>query len=202
MKPGATLIALDAAAAYLGAIPSRAGVTQMIAHPCHPAFFTEQATPEARRDYFGGVAQQNILVALIEGEEAAFSEGVELVRAVFAPVLEAHRVTAEQFALLEPAMSEMLVATAAALMRAAQEAAIEAGVPRAAAEAFMAGHAQIAMAICFGAEKAPFSDAAKRAIEWGWREIIRPDWKRVFERPTLEPAIREMLRPAPEAVKA
>ena len=49
---------------------------------------------------------------------------------------------------------------------AALDKAIEKGVPREAAEAFMAGHAQIAMAITFGAEKSPFSDAAQVAIRW------------------------------------
>jgi ketol-acid reductoisomerase len=195
MKPGAALIALDAAASYIGELPSRADVSQMITHPCHPPFFTEQATAEARRDYFGGLAVQDIIVALVEGPEETFAEGTELCRAIFAPVNQAHRVTAEQFAFLEPAMSEMVVATAAALMKASLDEAIHRGVPPAAAQAFMAGHAQIAMAICFGAEKSPFSDAAKLAIQWGLREIIRPDWRRVFERETLSSAIHEMLHP-------
>ena len=65
MKPGGTLIMLDAAAAYVGELPERDGITQMITHPCHPPFFTEQATPEARRDYFGGVAVQDILEQIV-----------------------------------------------------------------------------------------------------------------------------------------
>jgi hypothetical protein len=56
----------------------------------------------------------------------------------------------------------MLVATAARLMRLALDEAIARGVPREAAQAFIAGHAQIATAICFGAESAPFSDAAQK----------------------------------------
>jgi ketol-acid reductoisomerase len=193
MKIGGTLIMLDAAAAYIGELPRREGVTQMIAHPCHPPFFTEQSTPEARRDYFGGVATQDLIVALIEGSRESFDLGVTLCKAVFGPVRKAHEVTAEQFALLEPAMSEMIVATAARLMRESLDAAIEKGVPREAAEAFMAGHAQIAIAICFGAEPSPFSDAAQKAISWGMREIVRPDWKKAFEPDTLRSAIRYML---------
>ena len=38
MKDGAALIALDAAAAYAGQIPTRAEITQLITHPCHPPF--------------------------------------------------------------------------------------------------------------------------------------------------------------------
>jgi len=193
MKIGGTLIMLDAAAAYIGELPHREGVTQMIAHPCHPAFFTDRPTAEERADYFGGIATQDILVALIEGSRENFERGVELSKAIFAPAAKAHEVTAEQFALLEPAMSEMIVATAARLMRDSLDAAVEKGVPREAAEAFMAGHAQIALAICFGAEKSPFSDAAQKAIEWGMREVVRPDWRKAFEPETLRGAIRFML---------
>jgi hypothetical protein len=196
MKPGGTLIMLDAAAAYIGELPHRDGITQMIAHPCHPAMFAEQATPEARRDRFGGIATQDILVALIEGSRENFERGVTLAKAIFAPTDKAHEVTAEQFALLEPAMSEMIVATAARLMRDSLDAAIEKGVPREAAEAFMAGHAQIAIAICFGAEPSPFSDAAQMAIQWGMREIVSPDWKKAFEPEVLRDAIRYMLHSA------
>ena len=50
MKSNATLIMLDAAAAYVNELPSPGSLTFMITHPCHPAFFTEQATAEQRRD--------------------------------------------------------------------------------------------------------------------------------------------------------
>jgi D-apionate oxidoisomerase len=197
MKVGGTLIMLDAAAAYVGELPSRDGITQMITHPCHPPFFTEQATPEARRDYFGGIAVQDIIVSLIGGSEDAFLAGVEVCRAVFAPVRRALRVTPEQFAFLEPAMSEIVVAAAAKWMKDSLELAVENGVPRDAAEAFMAGHAQIALAIVFGAEQSPFSDAAKLAIQWGTDHYINPEWRRVYERETLSRAIHDILKPSP-----
>ncbi len=196
MKPGSMLIMLDAAAAYVSDLPDTNRIGMMITHPCHPPFFTEHPTAEQRADYFGGTAPQDILVCLVQGDEETFLRGVEVCRAVFAPVVKAHRVTVEQFAFLEPAMSELVVAAAARWMRDSLEAAIEAGVPREAAEAFMAGHAQIAIAISFGAEKAPFSDAAQMAIQWGTRELIAPDWKKVFRRDVLTAAILEMLRPA------
>jgi D-apionate oxidoisomerase len=195
MKSGGALIALDAAAAYVGEIPTRADITQMIAHPCHPPLFVEQDPKQGSRDYFGGVAIQDILVALVDGSESVFQEGIELSTAMFAPVGKSHRVTIDEFALLEPAMSEIVVATAAMLMKASLDAAIERGVPREAAEAFMSGHAQIAIAIAFGIETAPFSDAAKVAIQWGMDEIIQPHWKRVFEQDTLHRAIQVMLHP-------
>jgi ketol-acid reductoisomerase len=195
MKRDATLIMLDAAAAYVGELLIRADVTYMITHPCHPPMFTEQATPEARRDYFGGVAVQDIIVSLAQGSESNFAQGVELCKAIFAPVRTAYRVTPEQFALLEPAMAEIVVGSAATLMKQALEAAVEAGVPREAAEAFMAGHAQIALAIVFGAEKSPFSDAAQIAIRWGSERIFAPDWKNVFQPEELRAAIQVMIHP-------
>jgi pyrroline-5-carboxylate reductase len=194
MKEGATLIMLDACAAYLNQLPRRPTLTFMITHPCHPPFFFfEQSTPQARHDYFGGVALQDILVSLVTGSEVRFQEGSEVCKAMFGPVRNAYRVSPEQFALLEPAMSEIVVATAACLMKASLDAAVEKGVPEEAARAFMAGHARIAMAITFGAEKSPFSDAAKIAIEFGMKEVIRSDWKKVFEPKVLREAIEVML---------
>lgn len=196
MKKDAMLIVLDAAAAYVGEMPATDQIGMMITHPCHPAFFADHPTPEERADHFGGTAAQDILVCLMQGSEESFDQGCRVCEAVFAPVRKAHRVTMEQFALLEPAMSELIVATAARWMRESLEAAVDAGVPREAAEAFMAGHARIAVAICFGAEKSPFSDAAELAIQWGMRELVDPDWRRVFRRDVLQAAIQEMIHPA------
>ena len=92
-------------------------------------------------------------------------------------------------------MSEIIMAAAANWMKQAMEAAIEKGVPREAAEAFTAGHAQIAMAIVFGAEPSPFSDAAKLAIAWGTAKYINPEWRKVYERETLARAIEDILKP-------
>jgi hypothetical protein len=78
-------------------------------------------------------------------------------------------------------------------MKASLDEAVGKGVPPEAAMAFMAGHARIAIAIAFGAEKSPFSDAAKIAIDWGMKEIIRSDWKKVFEPHALRQAIEVML---------
>jgi len=194
MKPDSCLIALDAAAAYAGLIPTRPEITQVITHLCHPPFFTEQPTVEARSDYFGGTAQQDILVSFIEGSEVVFAEATEICKSMFSPVRNVHRVTPTEFALLEPAMSEIIVATAATLMKESLDVAIAKGVPPEAARAFMAGHARIALAIVFGAEKSPFSDAAQVAIGWGIEHVIRPDWKRVFEPETLQHVIDLMLK--------
>ena len=193
MNPSATLIMLDAAAAFIDQLPDPGNLTFMIAHPCHPPMFIEQDSAQARRDYFGGTAVQDIIVSLVSGSRANFEAGAELCKIMFSPVDRAHEVTPAQFALLEPAMSEIVVATAACLMKASLDLAIEKGVPEKAAHAFMAGHAQIALAIAFGEEKSPFSDAALIAIKWGTEHIIRPDWRLAFEPDVLRHAIRAML---------
>ncbi len=193
MKSNATLIMLDAAAAFIDQLPHPGNLTFMIAHPCHPPLFVEQSTSLGHRDYFGGTALQDIIVSLAAGSRSNFEAGSELCKIMFAPVGRAHEVSPAQFALLEPAMSEIVVATAACLMKASLDLAVEKGVPEKAAKAFMAGHAQIAMAIAFGEEKSPFSDAAQIAIQWGTEHIIRPDWRRVFEPEVLGRAIHAML---------
>ena len=66
MSPGSTLIILDPAAAVAKELALRDDCTFVVTHPCHPSFFIEQETPEARQDYFGGIAgKQHIVMAKI-----------------------------------------------------------------------------------------------------------------------------------------
>jgi hypothetical protein len=196
MKPRSCVVMLDPAAAAAGEVTLRDDLTFVVCHPCHPPLFGEQPTPEARRDFFGGVAaRQDIVIALLQGTEGWFAEAETLCRRMFAPVEKVHRITVEQMAILEPAMAEVVAASAAVLMREALEEAVQAGVPREAATAFMLGHAQIPLAIAFGAISSPFSDAARIAIRYGKRHVIQPDWRKVFKRENVLEAIREMLHP-------
>jgi hypothetical protein len=59
----------------------------------------------------------------------------------------------------------------------------------------MLGHAQVPLAIVFGALSSPFSDAAKIAIDWGTARLIQPDWRRVFEPDQVQAVVRAMLHP-------
>ncbi len=196
-KPGATVVFLDPAAAALGEVAMRDELNYVACHPCHPPMFFDQPTPEARADFFGGIAAiQDIVIALVQGTEEAFGSARQLCLAMFAPVRDAHRITVEQMAILEPAMAEVVAASAACLMRDAMEEAVKTGVPREAARAFMMGHAQIAIAIAFGAISSPFSDAAKVAIRWGSEMIFKPDWRKVFETEQIRAVLKEMIHPA------
>jgi D-apionate oxidoisomerase len=196
VRPGAGVIMLDPAAAAAGEVVLRDDATFVVCHPCHPPLFGEQATPEARKDFFGGIAAtQDIVIALWRGSEEVFGRAERLCREMFAPVVQVHRITVEQMAILEPAMAEVVAASAAVLMKEALEEAVKRGVPREAARAFMLGHAQIPLAIVFGAIPSPFSDAAKIAIRYGQRHLYREDWRKVFEPEHVRACIREMLHP-------
>jgi hypothetical protein len=195
-KPGATILMLDPAAAAAGVVTMRGDLDYVVCHPCHPALFGEQATDEARRDLFGGVAAvQDIVMALMQGSEAAFAQAEELCRRIFAPVATAHRLTVEQMAILEPAMAEVVAASAAVLIGEALAEAVRRGVPREAARAFLLGHVQVPLAIVLGATDAPFSDAAKIAVAYGQEMIYRPDWRQVFDPERVREAIQRMLHP-------
>ena len=195
-KRGAIILMLDPAAAAAGVVAMRDDLHYVVCHPCHPAMFGEQPTDEARRNLFGGVAAvQDIVIALMQGSEAAFAQAEELCRRMFAPVATAHRITVEQMAILEPAMAEVVAASAAVLVGEALEEAVRRGVPREAARAFMLGHVQVPLAIVLAATDAPFSDAAEIAAAYGQETIYRPDWRRVFDAENVHEAIHRMLHP-------
>jgi hypothetical protein len=195
-RAGSLVILLDPAAAAAGELFLRGDLDYVVCHPCHPPLFGEQASEEARRDFFGGIAAtQDIVIALAQGREETFAMAEQLCRDIYAPVAAAHRVTVEQMALLEPTMAEVVAASAAVLMGEALEEAVRRGVPREAARAFMLGHAQVPLAIVFGALSSPFSDAAKIAIDWGTARLIQPDWRRVFEPDQVQAVVRAMLHP-------
>jgi hypothetical protein len=195
-KSGATILMLDPAAAAAKVVTLRDDLHYVVCHPCHPPLFGEQATDEARRDLFGGIAAvQDIVIALMQGSDAAFAQAEELCRRMFAPVRTAHRITVEQMAILEPTMAEVVVASAAVLMGEALEEAVRRGVPREAARAFLLGHAQVPLAIVLGATDAPFSDAARIAVAYGQEMVYRPGWRQVFEPERVQEAIHRMLHP-------
>jgi hypothetical protein len=196
LKSGAMMICLDAAAPYAGELPERRDVSYVVTHPCHPPVFNDETDPETRRDFFGGIrAKQNIVVALMQGPETDYAKGEALCRAMFAPVMKAHRVTVDQLILLEPALSETTAATCVTVIREGMEEAIRRGVPREAARDFLLGHLNIELAIVFDEVGTPFSDGAKKAIEKAKVQIFRPDWKRVFEPENVREVVDMIVQP-------
>ena len=185
VEEGTMVVLLDPAAAHAGVLHDRDDVSYFLAHPCHPSFFTaETDMDDEDTDWFGGQGrdEQEIVCALHQGPDDEYAKGEAVARDMYGPVREAHRVTTEQMALLEPALVETLLATCLYTVRDGYERVVEMGVPEDAAREFLFGHLRIELGIVFGYTDFPFSDGALQAVEEGRDEIFRSGWEdRVFE---------------------
>ncbi len=198
-RPGSMLIALDIAAPLAGHLPKRDDLTFFVAHPCHPSVFGGETEPDAQNDFFGGIsARQNIVCSLVQGPEEDYALGEAISRAMYAPVLDSHRCTAEQMAILEPVLSETVLGTCLTVVGEAIDEAVSRGVPEAAARDFILGHLKVELGIVFRLfPGATFSDGAKRAIEDAKKTIFQPTWKRVFDDDAIAESIRNITTPPP-----
>jgi D-apionate oxidoisomerase len=182
MKSGAMLVLLDPAAPHGGELPAREDITVFVCHPCHPPIVNDETDPEARMDFFGAIkAKQHVVAALMQGPESDYARGEDVVRAIFAPVMNVYRVTVEQMAILEPALSETVVLTCMVMITEAIDEAVKHGVPPEAAREFILGHMNVNVGILFKYIEAELSDGAKLAVSRARERIFQPDWKRVFE---------------------
>jgi len=195
MEKDATLILPDPSAACAGELDLREDCTFVVAHPCHPPLFLEQETAEARRDFFGGIAKQDIVAALLHGKQTNFQRAKRVCIEMFGPVAKCHVITVDQMVILEPVAAEVAVGAAAYLMKEAFDEAVRHGVPKEAARTFMLGHIQILLALLFGETSHQISDAAKIAIKYGCNRVLRPDWKEIFKPEEVREIVDEMLHP-------
>jgi len=180
-KSGVMFVTLDAAAPYAGHLPARPDVSYFVTHPAHLSVFNDEVGA-ARRDYFGsGLAKQSIVSALMQGPESDFARGEAVAKDMFGPILRSHRLTVEQMAILEPALSETVAATLVVVMKEAMDEVVARGMPAEAARDFLLGHINIPLAIVFGEIEWDFSAGAKKMIEEAKKEILQPDWKKVFD---------------------
>lgn len=100
MKPGAAMVILDPASVINGEIPQRNDCTLAICHPCHPSFFLDQDTPEARADKYGcNGGKQDIVMSHICGTAEAFDNCRSVCVDMMAPVEHCYVMTPEQMAL-------------------------------------------------------------------------------------------------------
>ena len=193
LKQGVMVITLDAAAPFAGHLPERSDLTYFVTHPCHPPIFNDEIEMAAKRDYFGGsTAQQHIVCALMQGPETAYALGEQIARQIYAPVLRSHRVTVDQMALLEPGLSETVIASLLDVMREAMDEVVARGVPKQAARDFLLGHLNILAAVTFGEIDGVFSDACNKAIQFGKPVLMRDDWKKVFEPAEIVASIKRI----------
>jgi len=198
IKPGTAVIMLDAAAPYAGVLPERKDITYFVTHPCHPPVFIYENRQEALHDYIGGVAEQHIVCALMQGPEEHYAVCERIARKMFAPVGRSHRCTVEHMAILEPALSESTTATLCTAIRDATEHAIKMGVPRQAALDLIYGHIRVELAILFGElPNARFSDGALQAIDEAQPVIFQKDWiDRIFDIGEIRKSVQRICKPA------
>ncbi len=193
LKPGMMVVVLDAAAPFAGHLPDRPDLAYFVTHPCHPPIFNDETDVAAKLDRFGGIAaKQHIVSALMQGPQEAYVLGEEVARTIWAPVMRSHRVTVEQMALLEPGLSETVVASLLDVMREAMDEVVARGVPAEAARDFLLGHMNILGAVIFKEQPGVFSDACNKAIQFGKPVLMRDDWKRVFDPDEIAASIRRI----------
>ena len=193
LNSGTLVILLDPAAPHGGELPERGDIAYLVVHPCHPPIVSDEVEPEARKDFWGGTARQNLVCALIQGTEDDYTRGERIARAMFAPIINVHRITVEQMAVLEPAMAETVILTCMVVMREAIEEAIQRGVPRQVAYDFALGHMRVNLGILFGYTDAEVSAGAKLAVGRAKQSVFQSDWKEVFEPANVMEQVRAIV---------
>jgi len=196
LDPGTSILFLDPAAIAAERIPRREDVNCYVTHPTHPPLYSLLAEHDAaaRTDYWGGgLARQSIVFAVAWGDEAALAADVEtLAMTMFAPVIRSHRITVEQMAMLEPALSETLTNGCVSLIREGMQRVIESGVPAEATQDFLMGHLQIGIAIIFGQLDWKLSEGAAMALRQAKGALFRDDWDQIFERDAILASVRQI----------
>ena len=198
LRPGTGFIILDPAAAVARELTLRDDCTFAVAHPCHPSYFLNQDTYEARQDRFGGCGgKQDIVMSKIQGDDGRFAQCVEVAKQMYTPVEHAYAMTSEQIAFLEPTLVELLGATCLYAMAETVDEAERRGIDREAAVSFLTGHIYNLSANFLGyiPGKTPVSDACKVAIGLGNRLVMREDWKEIWKDDVLDKVIATMLHP-------
>lgn len=194
LEPGTIVLTLDPAAAYANLLRPREDIFYGVAHPCHPSVFYPRKTDEEWEDTFGGIACPMDVVAAFEYDDDAKRDALEqVIRDMYAPILDVHWVTVKQLAQLEPTLAETVACMVGAFLKEALKETVETmGVPEPAAKAMFFGHIQVALANSLLGDN-PFSDACLIAMEYGKSKIIKDDWKVIFEDGELDRNLEKML---------
>lgn len=197
LKPGSALLILDPAAAVAKELCMRDDCTFVVAHPCHPSYFLDQDTYEARHDYFGGAGgKQDIVVALIQGDDRVFSAARKVAELMFEPVVNSYVLGVRDIAFLEPTLVELLGATCLNAMAETVREAVRRGIPREAAVSFLSGHIYNLSANFLGfLGNTAVSDACRAAMDIGDRLVLRDSWRNIWDDEVLERVIGTMLHP-------
>jgi len=195
LDPGTRLLFLDPAAIAADRIPHRDDISCFVTHPTHPPLYSlmDEENADARRDYWGGgLAHQALVFAVAWGEEADAQLVQQLATDMFAPISASHRITVDQMAMLEPALSETLTNGCISVIREGLERVIAAGVPEAAARDFCMGHLQIGIALIFNQLDWQLSEGAAMALSKAKGSLFREDWDAIFEPEAILASVRDI----------
>lgn len=197
MSPGSAMIILDPAAAVAGELTMRGDCTFAVTHPCHPSYFLDQDTFEARHDYFGGLGgKQDIVMAKLRGDDASFGQCRRVSELMFSPVEHSYVMGVRDIAFLEPTLVEVLGATCLHAMAETVKEAERRGIDRDAAVSFLTGHIYNLSANFLGfLGDTQVFDACKVAMGVGDRLILRDNWKKIWDEDVLDRVIATMLHP-------
>lgn len=195
LRSGTSMLFLDPAALAADRIPRREDLNCYVVHPTHPPLYSllEEESAEARRDFWGGgLAHQALVFAIAWGSEQDAERAERLASDMFAPISACHRITVQQMAMLEPALSETLTNGCISLIHDGMERVIEAGVPAEATYDFLMGHIQIGLALIFEKLDWKLSEGAQRALKESKEMLFRDDWHRIFEPQEVRASVRRI----------
>lgn len=184
LAAGTNLLSLDPAAAHANRIPRREDVNVYACHPTHPPLYDllAEEDPDARTDYWGsGRAHQALVIARAWGRDDTFDDVERLAQDMFAPISRTHRITVDQMAFLEPALTESVTNAGLDVMRQARDIAIERGIPEAAVNDFFMGHLQIGIALIFDQIDWKMSAGAAKALGEAKAVLFKDDWTRILD---------------------
>jgi hypothetical protein len=195
LDPGTKILFLDPAAIAASRVKKREDISCFVCHPTHPPVFSllGETDPAARRDYWGGgLATQALVFAIAWGTEEEADLVETIATEMFAPISASHRITVEQMALLEPALSETLINGCVEVITQGLQKVIDLGVPEAAAKDFCMGHLQISIALLFEELNWKLSDGALMALKNAQGSLFRDDWAAIFEPENVLASVKQI----------
>jgi hypothetical protein len=195
LDPGTKILFLDPAAIAASRVKKREDISCFVCHPTHPPVFSllGETDPAARRDYWGGgLATQALVFAIAWGTEEEADLVETIATEMFAPISQSHRITVEQMALLEPALSETLINGCIEVITQGLQKVIDLGVPEAAAKDFCMGHLQISIALLFEELNWKLSDGALMALKNAQGSLFRDDWDAIFKPENVLASVKQI----------
>lgn len=195
LDTGTSILFLDPAAVAADRVPRREDIGCYVTHPTHPPLYSllGETDPAARKDYWGGGLATQAIVFAAAWETADRADLVErLAVDMFTPVSKSYRITVDQMALLEPALTETLTNGCIAVIREGMERVVEAGVPADAAYQFLMGHLQIGIALIFEQFDWRLSEGAQMALDESRQQLFKDDWHSIFEADSVMASLKRI----------